>query len=277
MSLPFYWVDAFTRQPFAGNPAGVVPLERWPEDALLQRIAFENGLSETAFFVRTGPDRFHLRWFTPGAEVDLCGHATLATAFVVFTQLGAAGAVLTFDSRSGPLQVARLADGRLELDFPSRPATPCPPPPALLQGLGTTPVYYAQAQANLAVFASAADVRALRPDFAALATLQQYGTIATAPGDDCDFVSRFFAPRVGVPEDPVTGSAHCVLTPYWAARLGRNRLHARQVSARGGELWCELVPAPAAGAARPAGSGQGGDRVRIAGHAVLYLRGEIAL
>lgn len=267
--MKFYWVDAFTDQLFAGNPAGVVPLDRWPDDAFMQRIAFENGLAETAFFVKTGDDRFHLRWFTPGAEVDLCGHATLASAFVVFTQLGAGGDVLTFDSRSGPLHVERLADGRLELDFPSRPATPVAPPAALLKGLGATPAYYAQAQANLAVFNTAAEVRALRPDFAALATLEQYGTIVTAPGggEDCDFVSRFFAPRVGVPEDPVTGSAHCVLTPYWAARLGKKRLHARQLSARGGELWCELTPST--------GSGQGGDRVKIAGHAVLYLKGEI--
>lgn len=261
MSLPFYWVDAFTDRPFAGNPAGVVPLAAWTEDALMQRMAFEHGLAETAFFVKTGEDRFHLRWFTPGAEVDLCGHATLAAAFVVFTQLGAAGDVLTFDSRSGPLRVERLGDGRLELDFPSRPAAPMPPPPALVQGLGATPAHYAQAQANLAVFNTAAEVRALQPDFAALSTLPQYGTIATAPGDgeDCDFVSRFFAPRVGVPEDPVTGSAHCVLTPYWSARLGKKRLHARQLSARGGELWCELA----------------GDRVKIAGHAVLYLKGMI--
>lgn len=261
MPLPFYWIDAFSARPFAGNPAGVVPLDDWPEDALMQRIAFENGLAETAFFVRTGDGRYRLRWFTPGAEVDLCGHATLASAFVAFTQLGARGPVLTFDSRSGPLYVTRLPDGRLELDFPARPAREMPPPPALIQGLGATPAHYAQAQANLAIFATAAEVRALRPDLAALATLEQYGTIATAPGEDCDFVSRFFAPRVGVPEDPVTGSAHCVLTPYWARRLGRTRLHARQVSARGGELWCELA----------------GDRVKIAGHAVLYLRGEIAL
>lgn len=261
MSLPFYWIDAFTDRPFSGNPAGVVPLAAWPEETQMQRMAFEHGLAETAFFVKTGEDRFHLRWFTPAAEVDLCGHATLASAFVVFTQLGSVGDVLTFDSRSGPLEVERLGDGRLELDFPSRPAVPMPPPPALVQGLGATPAHYAQAQANLAVFNTAAEVRALRPDFAALATLEQYGTIATAPGDgeDCDFVSRFFAPRVGVPEDHVTGSAHCVLTPYWAACLGKKHLHARQLSTRGGELWCTLA----------------GGRVKIAGHAVLYLKGEI--
>lgn len=259
MKRPLYWIDSFSLEVFRGNPAGVVPLATWLPDDLMRRIAFENGLAETAFFVRTGPDRFHLRWFTPAAEVDLCGHATLAAAFVLFTQLGQPGTAITFDSRSGPLIVTRREAGLLELDFPSRPAVPIDPPAALLRGLGATPAFYAQAQANLAVFATADEIRALRPDFAALATLEQYGTIVTAPGEDCDFVSRFFAPRVGVPEDPVTGSAHCVLTPYWAARLGRNRLYARQLSARGGELWCELV----------------GDRVKIAGHAALYLRGEI--
>ncbi len=269
MSLPLYWIDAFSDKIFAGNPAAVVPLESWLPDAFMQRIAFENGLAETAFFVKTGEARFHLRWFTPGAEVDLCGHATVATAFVLFTQLGFTGGRITFDSRSGPLHVTRLADGKIELDFPARPSVPTTPPSAILKGLGATPVYYAQAQANLAVFNTAAEVRALRPDFAMLATLEQYGTIVTAPGDGegCDFVSRFFAPRVGVPEDSVTGSAHCMLTPYWAQRLGKTRLHARQLSARGGELWCELVSATDAG--------QTGDRVKIAGHAVLYLKGMI--
>lgn len=267
MKLPLFWVDSFSRAVFRGNPAGVVPLATWPADALMQQIAFENGFAETAFFVRTGADRFHLRWFTPTVEVDLCGHATLAATFVLFTQLGQPGEVVTFDSRSGPLPVRRRPDGKLELDFPARPARPTVPPAALLRGLGATPAFYAQAQANLAVFATAAEVRALRPDFTILATLEQYGTIATAPGDDCDFVSRFFAPRVGVPEDPVTGSAHCVLTPYWAARLGKNTLHARQISARGGELWCELV--------RSTDTGADSDRVKIAGHAALYLRGEI--
>jgi len=271
MKLPFYWVDAFAAKVFSGNPAGVVPLGAWLDEALMQRIAFEHGISETAFFVPTGPGRYHLRWFTPGAEVDLCGHATVATAFVLFTRLGFTGERITFDSRSGPLGVRRLPDGKIELDFPSRPAVPATPPAALLPGLGANPAYYAQAQAqaNLAVFNTAAEIRALRPDFAALATLEQYGTIVTAPGDDCDFVSRFFAPRVGVPEDPVTGSAHCVLTPYWARRLGKMQLHARQLSARGGELWCELVPST--------GSGPAGERVKIAGHAALYLQGEIEI
>lgn len=260
MKLPLYWIDSFSDKVFAGNPAAVVPLAAWPADALMQRIAFENGLAETAFFVRTGSDRFHLRWFTPATEIDLCGHATLASAFVVFSQLGAAGDVLTFDSRSGPLTVERLADGRFELDFPARPAAPTVLPPEIPAGLGATPAVVLKARDFLCVFERESDVLALKPDFATLTRLDVTGVIATAPGSDgVDFVSRFFAPRIGIPEDPVTGAAHCTLTPYWAARLGKKRLHARQVSARGGELWCE----------------QAGDRVKIAGHAVLYLRGEI--
>lgn len=259
--MKFFWVDSFTDRVFSGNPAGVVPLPAWPEDRLMQRIAFENGLAETAFFVATGPARYRLRWFTPATEVDLCGHATLAAAFVLFNQLGLSGQTVTFDSRSGPLQVNRLAGGKLELDFPARPAVEVPTPDAIVRGLHTQPAYFGQAQFNLAVLATEADVLALQPDFEALRTLPQDGTIVTAPGANCDFVSRFFAPRIGIPEDPVTGSAHCTLLPFWAKRLGRNKLHARQVSPRGGELWCELA----------------GDRVKIAGHAVLYLQGEIAL
>lgn len=261
MGLPFYWIDAFTDRVFAGNPAGVVPLTEWPPDALLQSIAFENGLAETAYFVRTGEDRYDLRWFTPALEVDLCGHATLAAAFVIFTQLGAASDILAFATRSGPLQVTRLADGRLELDFPSRPAQPVSPAPELVRALGAPPDFVAQARDTLCVFARAEDVLALRPDFRALAALDTFAVIATAPGRDCDFVSRFFAPRAGIDEDPVTGSAHCTLAPYWAKRLGKTQLHARQVSTRGGELWCELA----------------GDRVKIAGHAALYLQGSIEI
>lgn len=261
MKLPLYWVDAFTDQVFAGNPAGVVPLAQWPPDALMQQIAFENGLAETAFLVRTGDARYQLRWFTPTVEVDLCGHATLASAYVLFTELGLVGDTVTFDSRSGPLRVARGAEGRLELDFPSRPAETCTTPAALVSALGATPTYLAQARDTLCVFASAEEVLALRPDFRALMQLEAFAIIATAPGHDCDFVSRFFAPSAGVNEDPVTGSAHCTLVPYWAARLGKTKLYARQISARGGELWCELR----------------GDRVGIAGHAALYLRGEIVI
>jgi PhzF family phenazine biosynthesis protein len=259
MSFPFYWIDAFTDRPFGGNPAGVVPLDRWPDAALMQRIAFENGLAETAFFVKTGADRYDLRWFSPAVEIDLCGHATLAAGFVVFSQLGSDGDVLTFHTRSGPLTVTRLADGRLELDFPARPGAPVAVTTALAHALGAQPEHVFQARDTLCVFGRETDVLALRPDFAAIARLDTFGVIATAPGTDCDFVSRFFVPRAGINEDPVTGSAHCTLVPYWAERLRRKRLHARQVSARGGELWCELAD----------------DRVRMAGHAVLYLHGEI--
>ena len=261
MHLPFYWVDAFTDRVFAGNPAGVVPLECWLPDERMQQIAFENGLSETAFIVRTGPGCHDLRWFTPAIEVKLCGHATLASAHVLWSELGETADRITFASRSGPLHVLRRGDG-LELDFPSQPAAPAAAPVALVQALGCRPEYVGLAGARwLCVLTSAEEVRALQPDHARLARLQPGRVIVSAPGADCDFVSRFFAPDAGIPEDPVTGSAHCTLTPYWAQRLGRTQLHARQVSRRGGELWCELR----------------GDRVGIAGRAVTYLRGTLLL
>jgi len=261
MSLPFFWVDAFTDKVFSGNPAGVVPLKAWLADDVMQRIAFENGLSETAFFVPAGPGQYHLRWFTPAIEVELCGHATLASAHVLWAELGEKTERVTFASRSGPLHVARRG-GRLELDFPAQPAVPAAAPDALLQGLGGAPEFTGRAGARwLCVFGQADAVRTLKPDHARLGRVTPGRIIVTAPGDDCDFVSRFFAPDAGVPEDPVTGSAHCTLTPYWAGRLGRSLLHGRQVSARGGELWCELR----------------GDRVGIAGRAVTYLRGTLAL
>jgi predicted PhzF superfamily epimerase YddE/YHI9 len=261
MKLPFYWVDAFTDKVASGNPAGVVPVQAWPADAVMQMIAFENGLAETAFFVRSGTDRYHLRWFTPAAEIDLCGHATLATGHVLFNELGQTGDLVTFDTHSGPLTVRRREQGLLELDFPARPAAAMPTPPGILRGLGATPGFVGKARDYLCVFDTEEQVRALRPDMAELAALDALGIIATAPGRECDFVSRFFAPRVGVPEDPVTGSSHCTLVPYWARRLGKNKLHARQVSPRGGELICALV----------------GERVLMAGRAVSYLRGEISI
>lgn len=269
MKLPLYWIDAFTAKAFAGNPAAVVPLDAWPADQLMQRIAFENGLSETAFFVATGPGRYHLRWFTPAVEIDLCGHATLATAFVIFHHLGFDGAEITFDSRSGPLRVSRRGE-RLELDFPAQPPVPAAPDAALARALGLSPLLTLRTQTRwLAVYSNATEVAALRPDHTLLEKIVPGRITITAPGDDCDFVSRTFVPDAGIPEDPVTGSAHCALVPYWSQRLNRTKLHARQVSARGGELWCELVPA--------SDSGQADDRVRIAGHAVLYLRGEIVV
>lgn len=272
MNLPLYWVDAFTERVFTGNPAGVVPLAEWIPDERMQRIAFENGLAETAFFVRTGEARFHLRWFTPAVEVDLCGHATLASAHVLFAELGQRGEVITFDSHSGPLVVTRRSDKKLELDFPATPVT-AEMDPAVIQAveaaLGRSPEWLGRSRFDrFAVLSDAAAVHGLKPDLAQIAAAGGRGLVVTARGGSgCDFVSRFFAPQSGIAEDPVTGSAHCALAPYWAERLGKTSLQARQVSPRGGDLWCEVVRSPAGGG--------DGDRVRIAGAATLYLRGEI--
>lgn len=255
MRIPYYQVDAFSPRPFGGNPAGVCPLEAWLPDATMQTIAFENGLAETAFLVPEG-DEYGLRWFTPAVEVDLCGHATLAAAHVLGTHRGVTKTPMIFHTQSGRMTVEREGQ-RWVLDFPCRPAEPAPGGPEL--GLGAAPAEVYLARDYLAVFESEAAVRALRPDLDAVAALDVPGIIVTAPGDDCDFVSRYFAPRIGIPEDPATGSSHCTLIPYWAGRTGRTILRARQVSARGGEMYCELV----------------GDRVRIGGEAVTYLEGTI--
>src|SRR5688572_15019571 len=249
MKLPLYQLDAFTDRLFAGNPAAVCPLPRWLPDATMQAIAAENNLSETAFLVAEGVD-FGLRWFTPEVEVDLCGHATLAAAKVVLERLRPGAASVRFRSQSGPLAVARARDAAnaadwLELDFPARPAAPSDAPAARLAalraGLGGAPLEVrSSVRDHLVVYGSEAEVAALRPDSAALAELGRAGFIATAPGAECDFVSRFFAPAFGIDEDPVTGSAHCVLAPYWAQRLGKRVLSARQISRRGGVLRCEL-------------------------------------
>ncbi len=256
MKVPMCQVDAFTSRLFGGNPAAVCLLDEWLPDALMQAIAAENNLSETAFVVREG-DGFAIRWFTPAVEVDLCGHATLASAHVLFAHEPDLAEV-RFSSQSGPLRVTR-AGPRLQLDLPRRDGTPCPPEPRLADALGAQPRELHAARDLLAVFDSEDQVRALAPDMPLLATLDRFGFIVTAPGRDCDFVSRYFAPREGVPEDPVTGSAHCTLVPYWAARLGKPELHARQVSRRGGELFCTLA----------------GDRVLVAGEAVTFLEGTI--
>ena len=270
MPIPIYQVDAFARRPFTGNPAAVCPLPEWlPADAM-QQIAAENNLAETAFFVpeSDGEADFHLRWFTPTFEIDLCGHATLATAHVLWQELGFRKPEIVFRSQSGPLRVRREADGRLVLDFPSRPPQllALEQHPEVLQralGPGAAAPLAVLASRDLVVeFAEAEQVLALRPDFAALIDLGYIGLIATAPGTNgVDFVSRFFAPEVGVPEDPVTGSAHSTLIPFWAEKLGKTDLFARQESARGGELWCRLR----------------GDRVDIGGYAVTYLRGELVV
>jgi predicted PhzF superfamily epimerase YddE/YHI9 len=258
MDLPIFQIDAFSSGVFSGNPAAVCPLEGWLPDEKLQSIASENNLSETAYFVRQN-GRFQLRWFTPGCEVDLCGHATLASAYVLFHELGEAGNVLRFDTKSGELVVKREGD-RLVMDFPSRPPAPIQPDPALLPALGGNPVEVLAARDYLIVYGSEREVRELSPNMDALTRIDRFAFIATAPGDDCDFVSRFFAPAKGVPEDPVTGSAHCTLIPYWARKLGKTTLHARQISKRGGELFCKLA----------------GDRVEIAGYAAPFLRGRIS-
>jgi len=255
MRIRYYQVDAFTDHVFGGNPAGVCLLTDWLPDQVLQSIAAENNLAETAFVVQRD-SCFDLRWFTPELEIDLCGHATLASAHVIFRHLGYRASDIRFQTRSGILTVSREGE-RLTLDFPARPPVPCDAPPDLSAGLGATPVTVGKARDYLAVFESEVAVRNLQPDMAALMRLDSLGVIATAPGKDCDFVSRFFAPRAGVPEDPVTGSAHCTLIPYWAERLGRTKLHARQVSQRGGELFCEHRD----------------DRVGIGGHAVTYSSG----
>lgn len=259
MKIRLYQVDAFTGTLFRGNPAAVCPLDDWLDNGRLQAIAAENNLSETAFFVRKD-DQFELRWFTPVIEVDLCGHATLAAAFVVFNHIDTSLRNVAFSTKSGMLKVER--DGSLfSMDFPSRPGSPCDIPDDFVQALGLKPTEVLLSRDYLAVYDSDETIRSLTPDMDCLLKVESLGVIVTAPGSDADFVSRFFAPRAGVPEDPVTGSAHCTLVPYWSERLHKKKLHAYQLSERGGELFCEDL----------------GDRVKIAGEAVLYLEGFIHL
>jgi predicted PhzF superfamily epimerase YddE/YHI9 len=261
MRLPLYQVDAFTDHLFAGNPAAVCPLDAWLPDATMQAIAAENNLAETAFFVRDGGD-YALRWFTPTVEVDLCGHATLASGHVVMKFLEPQRQSVNFRTmKAGMLTVARC-DEMLVMDFPARPAATTEPPSGLLAALGGTPREVLRARDHLVVYDSAAEIAQLKPDLAALANVDCWAAIVTARGEDgVDFVSRFFAPAQGVPEDPVTGSSHTTLTPYWAKRLGKTELEARQLSRRGGALRCTL----------------NGDRVSMGGRAVLYLEGHISV
>jgi PhzF family phenazine biosynthesis protein len=258
MKLRLFQLDAFASRVFTGNPAAVVPLDSWIDDATLQGIATENNLAETAFLVG-GRGEYEIRWMTPEAEVDLCGHATLAAAWVVFNELEPGRTEAFFRSRSGPLGV--VAEGsRLALDFPSRPPRPAEAQAGpLAEALGRAPAETLSSRDLMAVYEREEDVRSLVPDMRKVGAFDVTGVIATAPGHECDFVSRFFAPAFGIPEDPVTGSAHCTLVPYWARRLGKTTLRARQISPRGGELFCELR----------------GDRVEIAGRAVKYLEGTI--
>ena len=259
MRIPIYQVDAFSGKLFGGNPAAVCPLESWLPDEQLQSIAAENNLAETAFFVRNG-NGYNLRWFTPAVEVDLCGHATLASAYVIFTRLNSPETSLKFHTKSGELVVSREGE-RLALDFPARPPEPCEVHPDLVAALGGKPEVVMGARDYMAVYGSEEEVRALKPDFERLKGVDRFAVIVTAPGKNSDFVCRFFAPSKGINEDPVTGSAHCTLIPYWSKRLGKTKLKSIQVSARSGELWCE----------------DRGARVSIAGEAVCYLEGSILL
>jgi len=259
--MQYFVVDAFADRLFSGNSAGVCLLDSWPDDAVMQSIAMENNLSETAFLVRESSGAYGLRWFAPETEIDLCGHATLASAFVLMNEVRAVSDTVEFHTISGTLTVSKNGDV-FTMDFPSRPPVPCEVPPLLEQALGAS-VLEAHASRNLLALLENEDaVRNLRPDISLLKQLKDvFAVVVTARGTDCDFVSRFFAPGIGVPEDPVTGSSHSTLIPFWHARLGRNQMIARQLSARGGTLMCEYC----------------GDRVKIGGTAVCYLRGEINL
>lgn len=258
MNLTIYQVDAFTKEVFKGNPAAICPLDEWLDAKLMQRIALENNLSETAFFVKRD-DVYEIRWFTPTYEIDLCGHATLAATFVIFEILKAEENLVKFHShKSGALSVEKK-DDVLILDFPSRPVSPVEVPQGLIEAIGKEPREIFKARDYFLVYENEREIADIAPDFSKLLEIDAHGFIVTAKGDSADFVSRFFAPEVGVFEDPVTGSAHCNLIPFWAERLGKNELFAKQISARGGELFCELK----------------GDRVKIGGNAVLYLKGEI--
>jgi PhzF family phenazine biosynthesis protein len=258
MRLPIYQVDAFTENLFGGNPAAVVPLTNWLPSGLMQQIASENNLSETAFFIPDGPD-FHIRWFTPGTEVALCGHATLATAHVLFQHMQYQQESIHFHSKSGVLRVYQ-SNNKLVLDFPTDAVYEIESDPALSDALGVSPLKSFRGRDDvLLVFKNEEQIHSMQPDFGLLARCEARGVIVSAPGDACDFVSRFFGPRVGINEDPVTGSAHTLLAPYWAKQLGKTELSAIQLSNRRGILHCSLR----------------GDRIHIAGSAVSYLVGEI--
>ncbi len=259
MEIRIYQVDAFTEVAFGGNPAAVCPLDHWISDDVMQMIAMENNLSETAFFVNNG-GQYEIRWFTPEMEIDLCGHATLASAHVIFEHLQDQEREVTFKYKEGILKVVK--DGKLlKMDFPATPAVEAVAPVSLIEGLKAEPLEVLKSRDFLVIYPSEKDVLSIVPDFQKLVDVNTVGIIVTAPGKKSDFVSRFFAPRAGIPEDPVTGSAHCTLIPYWADKLGKNILTAFQASRRGGKLACEFRR----------------DRVIIAGSAVTFMHGEILL
>jgi PhzF family phenazine biosynthesis protein len=258
MRTPIFQIDAFASRRFAGNPAAVMPMQSFPDEALMQAIATENNLAETAFLVPAGGD-YRLRWFTPGVEVPLCGHATLASAAVVMERLEPQRRSVVFHTASGALTVKRVEAGYV-MDFPARPSDVIPAPAGLAEALGAVPVEVTVNVFNyMAVLESAKVLRSLAPDMAGIARMDRPGVIVTAAGDEgYDFVSRYFAPAKGIPEDPVTGSAHCMLAPYWAKRLGKTAFLAFQASKRGGEVICRLM----------------GERVELQGTCVFYMEGE---
>jgi len=261
MKIPFYQVDAFSSKTFGGNPAAVCLLESWPADEMLQNIAAENNLSETAFLMRRSKGQYNLRWFTPTIEIDLCGHATLASAFILFSFVDSTLSSIDFMTASGLLSVARRGE-LLSMDFPARKPVTTESSAILSQALGAEPLEVLKSRDLLVVFRDESIIKSMKPDFDKLKQIKDaFAVIVTARGETSDFVSRFFAPNAGIPEDPVTGSAHCTLIPYWADRLKKDHLHAFQLSKRGGELFCENA----------------GDRVRISGNAVLYAKGELYL
>jgi PhzF family phenazine biosynthesis protein len=260
MRIPIYQVDAFSGEPFRGNPAAICPLSEWLPDQTMQSIAAENNLAETAFYCTNGSG-YNLRWFTPGVEVDLCGHATLAAAHVIYAiRKESNEPVLRFHTKSGELTVERAGEF-YALNFPSRPPAECEVHPDLHAALGSAPQLTLAARDYLCVYESEDEVRALKPNMDRIAAMDRFAVIVTAPGRERDFISRFFAPAKGVPEDPVTGSAHCTLIPYWSKRLGKNEMLARQISSRGGDVWCTDL----------------GERVRIAGKAAKFLEGFIEI
>jgi PhzF family phenazine biosynthesis protein len=259
MKIPIFKVDAFSSRIFSGNPAAVCPLDYWLNDGQLQSIAAENNLSETAFIVNRG-GYYQLRWFTPQIEVDICGHATLASAFVIMNQIDPSLEEVTFGTRAGELTVKKNGD-LYAMNFPAHPPRASRTPEELIKALDSPPQEVLASNYYLVVYKSEDEVRELNPYMKLLKELDRLAVIVTAPGKDVDFVSRFFAPALGIPEDPVTGSAHCTLIPYWSKRLNKKEMHAKQISCRGGEIFCEDL----------------GKRVIIAGRAVLYLKGFIYL
>ena len=259
MKIPLYQIDAFASKLFEGNPAAVCPLDEWLPDEIMQSIAEENNLSETAFFVPKG-NGFHIRWFTPASEVDLCGHATLAAAYILFNTLGYKKDKIEFDSKSGILTVTKDNEW-LVMDFPAQPPVSCDIPEEIIKAFNIEPIECLKSEDFIVVFEREIDIESAHPDFGQLIKLDLRGVIITAKSSRYDFVARFFAPKYGIPEDPVTGSAYTQLAPYWVSKIGPKRFSVKQMSSRGGELTCELV----------------GDRVLISGRAVKYLEGTIKI